>query len=232
MPLGTHWSSTSEHKQARLQRIGRWLVSTLAWGPLLVWVAWPLLDERMAWHPLAGYSGMLALLLNWAYHGRYGVNQHRWPTFVAVGVAFNVSFSVAARAEAVGTFAAVSALAGALVGGLVVGLIVVVAVRLARVRDYGLLEDQVLLAAPLIVGAKMAGITTGAITHGWDSLLLGVLAGLAAGAVVSIFCLAWVYSAVGVAAWWVVRREQRSGAAPYVWWVTGPPSSPTRWQEP
>jgi hypothetical protein len=147
-------------------------------------------------------------------------------------VAFAVSYAVAARPGDVGRFAAVSVLAGTLVSSLVGGLIVIVAVRLARVRDYGLLEDRVLLAAPLIVSAKMVGITAGTIIRGWGSLLPGLLAGLAVGTILSIWVLAWVYGAVGIAACWVERRERQSGALEQVWWVVNPPSPPTPWQGP
>jgi hypothetical protein len=201
---------------ARTKQVGNWLISTLAWGPLLAWVAWPLLDERLSWHAAVGYSGMVALALNWVYHGRLGVNKGRWPMFVGIAVAFSVSFSVAARSTAIGTFAALSVVVGGLASSIVSALIVVLAVCMVRVPDYGTLEDTILLAAPLIVAAKMAGITAGAIAHNWGSLVLGILAGLGAGTILSVFCLGWVYGAVGIAASWAAKNAVTSDQ---VWWM-------------
>jgi hypothetical protein len=96
------------------------------------------------------------------------------------------------------------------------GLIVVLAVRLVRVPDYGALEDTLLLAAPLVIAAQMAGIVAGAIAHNWGSLVLGVLVGLGMGVFVSVFCLGWVYGAIGIALTWAAKDAVTSD---YMWWV-------------
>jgi hypothetical protein len=186
--------------------MGNWTISTLAWGPLLLWVTWPLVDDRFAWHPAVGYGGIAALGLSWAYVGWAGVNQKRWPAAVALLVALCVSFSVTARSGDRFTFAALSIVAGGLLSGIVSGSIVVLAVLLAHVRDYGALEDAILLVAPLVIAAMMIGITTGAIVRDSGSLFLGAAAGLGAGLFVSIFCLSWVYGVIGIASSWLAKR--------------------------
>jgi hypothetical protein len=202
----TRLAPTDKRKREQLRRAGGWLISTLAWGPLTVWVAWPRLDSRLAWHPVVGYSGIVALALSWVYVGRLGVNGNRLPTVVAILVAFNGSFAVAAGSSDIGAFAAGSIVGGGLMSGIASALIVILAVLAVQVRDYGSLEDQILLTAPLVVAAMMAGITVGAIARDAGTLLLGLMAGLAAAAIVSVFVLSWVYGAVGIASSWVARR--------------------------
>jgi hypothetical protein len=192
----------------RYERVGHWLISALEWGPLFSWVAWPLLDDDLAWHPLVGYAAMIALILNWVHNGARGVHHKRWPIAVGVLAAFSVSFSVAQRSADVGRFMAVSILAGALIEAVVGALIVVVAVLAARVRDYGRLEDALILSLPLLIAAIIAGITAGTIEAGTGKLLLGLAAGLGAGVILAIFVLAWVYGTIGIAATWVDRVRE------------------------
>ena len=192
----------------RYERVGHWLISALEWGPLFSWVAWPLFDDELAWHPLVGYAAMIALALNWVHNGLRGVHHKRWPILIGVLAAFSVSFSVALRSADVGRFTAVSILAGVLIEALVGALIVVVAVLAARVRDYGQLEDAILLSIPLLIAAIIAGITAGTIEAATGKLLLGLAAGLGAGVILSIFCLACVYGTIGIDATWVEKVSQ------------------------
>lgn len=201
-----------------MRQIGNWLISTLAWGPLLLWVIWPRFDARLAWHPLVGYSGVIALALTWIYSGFFGLVHKRWTAFVAVPVAFSASFSVAAHASDIGTFTAVSIAGGGFVSGIVSGLIVVVAVCVSRVQDYGALEDTILMIVPLIEAAMIAGITGGAIVASSGRLFVGLAAGLGASAIVSIFVLSWVYGVVGITAALVERHSTKRDL---VWWEDG-----------
>lgn len=205
-----------ERRSERARRIGNWLISTLAWGPLLLWVTWPLADDRFAWHPAVGYGGMAAVGLSWVYVGWAGVNRRRWPAVVALLVALCAPFSVAAGSDERATYAALSIVAGGLVSGVVSGSIVVLAVLVARVRDCGALEDAILLVAPLVVAEMVIGITAGAIIGDSGSPFLGVVAGLAAGLFVSIFCLSWVYGAIGIASSWAARRSEEGHQVG--WW--------------
>jgi hypothetical protein len=118
--------------------------------------------------------------------------------FVAVGIAFSVSLVVVARTDDVGAFAAISLVVGGLVAGPISGLIVVIAVLLARIQDYGTLEDALLMAVPLIQGTIVAGITAGAIATDRRHLLLDILAGLLAWAILSVLCLGWIYGIIGL----------------------------------
>lgn len=192
------------------ERIGRWLASAIAWGPLLIWVLWPRLDARLVWSPMVGYSSVVALLIVWVYTAQRFPPRSNGPTLVAVGIAFNVSFAVAARTDDVGTFAAISLVIGSLVAGVVSGLIVVVAVRLARIVDYGTLEDVLLLTMPLVQGATLAGITAGSISGDRQYLLLGILAGLMAGVILSILCLGWIYGIIGLVSSYLARHSSES----------------------
>ena len=192
------------------ERTGRWLASTIAWGPLLLWVLWPCLDARFFWHPIVGTSSIIALVVVWIYTARRFPPRTNGPTLVAVGVAFNVSFAVAAQTDDVGTFAAISLAMGSLAAGVVSGSIVVVAVRLARIRDYGTLEDALLMTAPLIQGATIAGITAGSIAADHRYLLLGILAGLVAGMILSILNLGWIYGIIGLVSSYLARDDGES----------------------
>jgi hypothetical protein len=200
------YRSTGRYKAtARYETIGHWLISALEWGPLFTWVAWPLLDDGLDWHPAVGYVAMVALALNWVHNGLRGVHHKRWPALLAVLAAFSVSFSVALQSADVGRFMAVSIVAGALVEALASALIVVLAVFAARVPDYGRLEDALVFGIPLVIAAIVAGITAGAIEASTGKLLLGLGAGLGAGMIPSIFCLAWVYGTVGIVSAWVEK---------------------------
>jgi hypothetical protein len=190
-----------------VRQIGNWLISTLAWGPLLLWVTWPRFDARLAWHPLVGYSGIIALLLSWAYSGRFGITHRRWPAIAAVLVTFGISFVVAAQSANVGIFTALSVGVGTLMSSIVCGLIVVVSVRVNQVRNYGALEDAILLVAPMIVAAAIAGVTSGALVTDAVHILVVIVASLFAGAVVAIFVLAWIYAAIGIASSWAAKRS-------------------------
>ena len=192
------------------ERIGRWLASAIAWGPLLIWVLWPRLDARLAWSPMVGYSSTIALLIVWVYTAQRFPPRSNGPTLVAVGVAFNVSFAVAARTDDVGTFAAISLVMGSLVAGAASGLVVVVGVRLARIGDYGTLEDVLLLTVPLVQGATLAGITAGSISTDRRHLLLGIFGGLMAGVILSTFCLGWIYGIIGLVSSYLARHSRES----------------------
>ena len=192
------------------ERFGHWLASTVAWGPLLLWVLWPCLDPRFAWSPVVGTSSMVALLIVWVYTAQRFPPHSNGPTLVAVGIAFNVSFAVAARTEDVGTFAALSLAAGSLVSGVASGLIVIVAVRLARIQDYGTLEDVLLMTVPLIQGTMLVGITVGAISADRRHLPFGIAAGLMAGIILSILNLGWIYGIIGLVSSYLARRSGES----------------------
>ncbi|MBN1584584.1 MAG: hypothetical protein JXA89_28010 [Anaerolineae bacterium] len=199
----------------QVSQIGNWLISTLAWGPLLLWLIWPRFDARLSWHPLVGYSGAIALILNWVYNGIFGLTHRRWPIIVAILVAFNASFAIAARPNDLVTFTAVSVAGGGFVFGIVSGLIVVIATCLNRVQNYGDLEDTILLIAPLVQAAMIAGITSGAMATYPGMPFTGLAAGLAAGAFVSFFVLPWVYGIINTVAAMIVDRSD--GHDPVYW---------------
>lgn len=190
---------------------GRWLVSTLFWGPLMGWVLWPLFDDRLSWSPWIGYLHLAALAMGWACTGRLGLTYRRWPIAIAVVAAFDVAFAVAARTATVSTFFAGSLAGGGAASGLIGVLIVIASVRVARVRNYGALEDWLLLALPAIEAAMAAGMTVGTIAGSWSSVLLGLAAGLGAGALVAMFVLGWVYGLVGLTAFFLDQVEGRAG---------------------
>lgn len=77
------------------------------------------------------------------------------------------------------------------------------------------LEDTILLTAPGVEGAMIASITIGSIDSDPGTLPIGIAAGLAADLVVSVFVLAWVYGAVGIALSWVVKILDEPHQA---WW--------------
>ena len=87
------------------------------------------------------------------------------------------------------------------------GLIVVVAVRVSQVRNYGALEDAILLVAPLTEAAIIAGVTSGALVGDAVHMLIAIAASLLAAAIVSIFVLAWTYAAIGIASSWIAKRS-------------------------
>jgi hypothetical protein len=198
------------------ERIGRWLISSVAWGPLLLWVLWPSLDVRFSWHPLVGVSSVAALLVAWVYTARYGLAHSKVPTWIALGIIFDVCFAVAAQAGEFHTFAAISLILGSPVGGIVCGLIVIVAVRLVRIRDYGALEDALLLSVPLTQSAIVVGTTVGVVSADRSALVLGIAAGLMFGLMLSILNLAWIYGILGLISSWLAKYEDDS---PAMWWV-------------
>lgn len=189
---------------------GRWLVSTLFWGPLMGWVLWPLFDARLSWSPWVGGLHLAALAAGWDCTGRLGLTHRRWPMAVAIVTAFDVAFAVAARSTDIATFFAGSLAGGGVASGLISVLIVIASVQVARVRNYGALEDWLLLVVPGIEAAMAVGMTTGAIARSWSSVLVGLAAGLGAGALVAMFVLGWVYGLVGLTAFFLDRSDRQT----------------------
>lgn len=187
------------------------MISTLTFGPLLAWILWPRFDPRLEWHPLVGTISALALALSWAYSGHWGLTHKRWPVYVSVLTVFNAAFAVTTRSNDIAAFTAASVAGGGFACGILGGLIVIVAIYLNRARHYGDLEDTLLLIAPLVEAAMIAGITAGAmVTYpGWP--FTGLAAGLAAGTFVSFFVLSWVYGVMNTVATLIVDRRERRG---------------------
>jgi hypothetical protein len=70
----------------------------------------------------------------------------------------------------------------------------------------------------LIEAAMIAGVTCGTFAGSAGRLLVGIAAGTGAGAIVSIFALAWTYGVVGVTAALVEKQIARHDQ---VWWRDG-----------
>jgi hypothetical protein len=185
---------------------------------LLLWTIWAGLDDRLAWHAAVGYSSIAALVLNIVYTGRHGINDQRWTTVIATLVAFNVSFIVGSHASRVGTFLVISIGGGALVSSAASGLIVVVAIRTGQAQHYGTIEDAILLTAPLIEAAMIAGVTSGVLVGDAGRLSIGLAASVLAGAIVSIFVLAWIYLTVSIVSSWLAKDSARLNP---LWWQDG-----------